>query len=72
MQENTERQEKAVDIFCFYERKVEGKLEIKYKEYVVPAGRAGEKIRELLEKVVSGEISSFSVSLSDRTLLEKT
>ena len=61
--------EKAVDILCFYEgRRDDGKPQIKCREYVVRASRAEERLRELLEKVIKGEIESFLVSMSDAAL----
>jgi len=61
--------EKAVDILCFYEdRRDNGKPQIKCREYVVRASRAEERLRELLEKVIKGEIESFLVSISDAAL----
>jgi len=61
--------ERAISILCFYEdRRSDGKIQIKCREYVVGVSRAEEKLRNLLEKVIKGELESFSVSMSDIAL----
>ena len=58
--------ERAINILCFYERRgSNGKLKIECEEHVVRASMAEERLRELLGKVVRGELESFIVRLSD-------
>jgi hypothetical protein len=54
----------VLDILCFLPRKEEWMAGGCLK-YVLPLGKAKDKIEELLEKVAKGEVESFSVSLSE-------
>lgn len=53
----------VIDIVCFSHRTSDGKAGVSYRRYVVPAEKAGGRLRDLLIRLVEGEIDSFSVSL---------
>lgn len=53
---------KAVDIVCFARDSSGGSMP-RRKRYIVSAEEAQEKVREIVEKLLDGEIDSFAVCL---------
>jgi hypothetical protein len=60
-----EKNDPIVDILCFLPKQRKSWIEAGCLKYVLPMEKAKQKIVELLEKLVKGEVDSFSVNLSE-------
>lgn len=57
--------EKIIDIICFAHDGSSNGLKITRKKYIVKAEKAQEKVREIMAKLLEGEIDAFTVCLRD-------